>query len=72
MLGILINRAKEEDQFVGIIPHLVDGGILILQYADDHKRKYRLEKWSILCQPKDQRGLGIAHLNLKNIALLSK
>jgi hypothetical protein len=26
----------------------------------------------ILCQPKDHGGLGIANLNLKNIALLSK
>jgi hypothetical protein len=40
--------------------------------GDEHKRKYKLAKWSILCQPKDQRVLGIADLNLKNIALLSK
>jgi hypothetical protein len=40
--------------------------------GDEHKIKYRLAKWSILCQPKDQRVLGIADLNLKNIALLSK
>jgi hypothetical protein len=37
--------------------------------GDEHKRKYRLAKWSILCQPKDQGGLEIADLN---IALLSK
>jgi hypothetical protein len=35
MLSILINRAKEEGQFDGIIPHLVDGGLSILQYVDD-------------------------------------
>jgi hypothetical protein len=35
MLSILINRAKEEGQFDGIIPHLVDGGLSILQYIDD-------------------------------------
>ena len=40
--------------------------------CDEHKRKYRLFKWNILCQPKDQRGLGIQNLDLKNIALLSK
>ena len=40
--------------------------------SDEHKRKYHLAKWSILCQPKDQGGLGIHNLNLKNIALLSK
>jgi hypothetical protein len=35
MLAILIKRAKEEGQVAGIIPHLVDDGILILQYTDD-------------------------------------
>ena len=38
---------------------------------DEHKRKYRLAKWDILCKPKDQGGLGIHNLELKNIALLS-
>ena len=40
--------------------------------SDEHKSKYRLAKWSILCQPKDQGGLGIHNLELKNIALLNK
>ena len=35
MLAILIARAKEDGQVGGLIPHLVDGGISILQYADD-------------------------------------
>jgi hypothetical protein len=35
MLAILIKRAKEEGQILGIVLHLVDIGILILQYADD-------------------------------------
>jgi hypothetical protein len=35
MLAILINRAKEEDQITGVVPHMVDDGISILQYADD-------------------------------------
>jgi hypothetical protein len=26
---------------------------------DSQKRKYRFHKWSMMCQPKDQRGLGI-------------
>ena len=39
---------------------------------DEHNRKYRLAKWDILCKPKDQGGLGIHNLELKNIALLSK
>ena len=35
MLAIMIERAKEDGQIVGIVPHLVDGGLYILQYADD-------------------------------------
>jgi hypothetical protein len=35
MLPILIRRAKEEGQIAGLIPHLVDDGLSILQYADD-------------------------------------
>ena len=35
MLAILIERAKSEGQIEGVIPHLVDGGLSILQYADD-------------------------------------
>jgi hypothetical protein len=35
MLVIFINRAKEDGQVDGLIPHLVDGGESILQYADD-------------------------------------
>ena len=35
MLVILINRAKLEGQIKGVIPHLIDDGLSILQYADD-------------------------------------
>lgn len=35
MLAIIIKRAKEEEQIAGVIPHLVDDGLSILQYADD-------------------------------------
>jgi hypothetical protein len=35
MLAILIARAKEDGQVDGLIPHLVDEGVSILQYADD-------------------------------------
>ena len=40
--------------------------------CDEHKRKYHLAKWDILCQPKEQGGLGIHNLELKNTVLLSK
>jgi hypothetical protein len=34
MLAILIARSKESEQFDGLIPHLVDKGISILQYTN--------------------------------------
>ena len=40
--------------------------------SDGHKKKYRLTKWEIMCRPKDQGGLGIEVLELKNRCLLSK
>jgi retron-type reverse transcriptase len=35
MLAILIDRAKDEGKVGSLLPHLIDGGISILQYADD-------------------------------------
>jgi len=35
MLAILINRAKRVGQVEGVIPHLIQDGLSILQYADD-------------------------------------
>ena len=35
MLAVLISRAKEMGQIQGVVPHLVDEGLSILQYADD-------------------------------------
>src|SRR4051812_30380107 len=35
MLAILIERAKADGQIEGVVPHLIDGGLSILQYADD-------------------------------------
>jgi hypothetical protein len=35
MLALLINRTKADGQIRGVIPHLVDDGLSILQYADD-------------------------------------
>jgi hypothetical protein len=40
--------------------------------SDGHKRKYRLSKWNIICRPKEQGGLGVEVLDLKNKCLLSK
>jgi hypothetical protein len=35
MLAIMIEHAKSEGQFEGVVQHLVDGGLSIIQYADD-------------------------------------
>ena len=35
MLTIMIERAKTDGQIEGVVPHLVDGGLSILQYAND-------------------------------------
>jgi hypothetical protein len=35
MVSLLISRAKDNDQINGLVPHLIEGGISILQYADD-------------------------------------
>jgi hypothetical protein len=40
--------------------------------GDNEKKKYRLAKWSVVCSPKDQGGLGVHDLEVKNTALLGK
>ena len=35
MLALLIAWAKDDGQVEGVIPHLVDSGLSILQYAND-------------------------------------
>jgi hypothetical protein len=40
--------------------------------GDNEKKKYRLAKWSVVCSPKDQGGLGIHDLEVKSTALLGK
>jgi hypothetical protein len=35
MLAIIIKRAKVDGLSEGVIPHLVDGGLSILRYAND-------------------------------------
>jgi hypothetical protein len=40
--------------------------------CDEHKKKYRLAKWSILHKPKSVGGMGIVDLDIQNKCLLSK
>jgi hypothetical protein len=53
--------------------HMLDfyRSIFFLQ-GDEHKKKYTLAKWGIICRPKDQGGLGVLNLELQNRCLLSK
>lgn len=32
---LICNRSKTEGQIIGVVPHLVEGGLSILQYAKD-------------------------------------
>jgi hypothetical protein len=65
MLAILIERAKEDGQVGGLIPHLVEGGISILQYADDtilfleHDLQKAVNMKLILCLFEELSGLKI-------------
>jgi hypothetical protein len=34
MLATLVARAKEEGQIEGLVPHLIEGGLSILQYVN--------------------------------------
>jgi hypothetical protein len=38
----------------------------------DHKKKYKLAKYGVICRPKDKGGLGVLNLELQNKCLLSK
>jgi hypothetical protein len=40
--------------------------------SKENKKKYRLTRWNIICRPRDQGGLGIEVLELKNKCLLAK
>lgn len=35
MLAVLVSSARENNQIGGVVPHLVDRGLSIMQYADD-------------------------------------
>jgi hypothetical protein len=65
MLAIIISRAKEDGQVDGLIPHLVEEGVSILQYADDtiifmeHDLEKALNMKLILCLFEQLSGLKI-------------
>ena len=39
---------------------------------DKNKKKYHLVRWDVVCQPKEQGGLGIINIDIMNQALLAK
>jgi len=65
MLTLLINRAKANDQVHGVVPHLIDGGLSILQYTDDtilfmdHNLEQAQNMKNILCAFEQLSGLKI-------------
>jgi hypothetical protein len=40
--------------------------------SNQHKKKYKLARWNIICQPKVQGGLGILNIDVQNKCPLSK
>jgi mannosylglycoprotein endo-beta-mannosidase len=65
MLTLLINRAKASDDVHGVVPHLIDGGLSILQYTDDtilfiyHNLEQAQNMKNILCAFEQLSGLKI-------------
>jgi hypothetical protein len=65
MLAVFIESAKEDGHVDGLIPHLVDGGVSILQYGDDtvifmeHDLQKALNMKLILCIFEQLSGLKI-------------
>ena len=65
MLTLFITRAKAAGQVSGVVPHLVDDGLSILQYADDtilfmeHNLEQAHNMKTILCAFEHLSGLKI-------------
>jgi hypothetical protein len=65
MLNLLISRAKENGKINALVPHLIDGGISILQYADgtiifmEHNLEQAIKMKLLLCVFEKLSGLKI-------------
>jgi hypothetical protein len=76
MLAIIINRAKEDGQVEGIIPHLVEGGVSLLQYANDtiifmqHDLEKALNMKHILYMLNNFRGLRLTFTRTRSFVLV--
>ena len=75
MLAILINRAKVQGQIKGVIPHLIDDGLSILQYADDtilfmdHDLEKAINLKLLMCAFEQLSGLKINFHKVRSSAL---
>ena len=75
MLIIFIKRAKAEVLLSGVVPHLVDDGLSILQYADDtilfmdHNLEQAHNMKTILGAFEQLSGLKINSIRVKSSAL---
>lgn len=71
MLAVLIKQAKSSDQISVIIPHLVENGLSILQYADgtilfmDHHLDQAIHLKLLLCAFEYLSGLKIDFIIVK-------
>jgi hypothetical protein len=55
------------------VPEKLDAiGSWFFSQGGHHKKKYRLTKWPLICQPKELGGLGVANLATKSKCLLNK
>lgn len=44
----------------------------LLWQEEENVKKYHLVNWPVICQPRDQGGLGVTDISIKNICLLCK
>jgi len=56
----------------GVLKKLNTSDLDFFWQYDQEKKKYKLVKWPILREPKDQGGMGIMNLELQNRCVLSK
>jgi len=63
MLAIIVSKAKEDSKVKGVVPNLIDGGLSVLQYADntiifmDHDIEQAKNLKLLLCDFKQLFGL---------------
>ena len=72
LILILINYVLTSLLVKGCERDWMHPGLTLFWHSDLLNRRHWLTKWNIVCRPKDQEGLGVVVLDLKNNCLLSK